>query len=327
MKEILAKSAEKVFITTIPPIKFGEDQDNAFIKACNLMFNSQGNNYTYEYLMGICGAAFKLHFDPHWCPSSVDPTTGYDVSNDLLRATGYKGEMHRIDHNNPDDINDLFSRIKIQIDRGIPIPALNINLDMEWGLIIGYSKKEPAILCHSYSENNTYILAERAPWVTLFLGEHHQIPAKDELFHNSLRIASNITRTEQYDGYKSGLKAFEAWIAKLTELVETKTRFMDFEANLVILNSLLDSRNAAVRYLLSFNYKMLNGNDLINNYREEVLLLKDMLVNILPDYNSKEKAWTKAVLNKQIEILNIIYYLEKENIELIEEEIESYQEL
>ena len=36
----------------------------------------------YTYLMGVSGSAFRIHFHKDWCPSSPDPTCGFDAGGE-----------------------------------------------------------------------------------------------------------------------------------------------------------------------------------------------------------------------------------------------------
>ena len=62
MKSRVVETEEKVFIDKIPQLKWAEGTDNSFIRSTQLTLNALGENYSYEFLMGISGAAFRLHF-------------------------------------------------------------------------------------------------------------------------------------------------------------------------------------------------------------------------------------------------------------------------
>ena len=68
MKSKVVESEESVFIEKIPRLKWSENRDNSFIGSVHLSLNALGENYSYNFLMGISGAAFRLHFKPDWCP-------------------------------------------------------------------------------------------------------------------------------------------------------------------------------------------------------------------------------------------------------------------
>jgi len=326
MKSEVVQTKDKVFIDKIPRLMWGENTDNSFIRSAQLALNALGENYSYEFLMGISGTAFRLHFHPDWCPSSADSTTGFDVSRVLFKSLGYKSELHSIDDNSFDDIKSLYKRIITQINLGIPIVAINLKVCPEWGIITGYLKNKPGIICRTYfDKTDEYSLAERAPWLSFFIGEKGIPMDNDELFENSLKIAIQLAKTDEFEEYKSGYSAFKKWIEELkkqTESIKTKM-FKEYEVNLTIFNYLLDARKAAVGYLTSMNNKMKRGDLIIDNYKKEVELLKETQKNILPSFKADAKSWTADIINKQIDILKWVFSMEKETIDLFEEELKN----
>lgn len=326
MKSGVAETKDEIFIDKIPRLKWGENVDNSFIRSAQLSLNALGESCSYEYLMGISGAAFRLHFHPDWCSSSADSTTGFDVSRILFKSLGYKSELYSIDDKSFADIKSLYQKIITQINLGIPIIAINLKVCPEWGIITGYLKNRPGILCRTYfDETDEYSLAERAPWLTFFIGEKGKTMDTEVIFKNSLKIAIQLAKTDEFESYKSGYSAFEKWIKELEKhslSIKTKV-FEEHEVNLTIFNYLLDSRQAAVGYLASMKDKMKQGALIIENYQQEVDLLREAQKNILPSFNSEPKSWTEDILNKQINVLTQIIMIEKENIDLFEDELEN----
>jgi len=324
MKSKVVETEDKVFIDKIPRLKWAENRDNSFIRSAQLTLNALGENYSYEFLMGISGAAFRLHFHPDWCPSSADSTTGFDVSRVLFKSLGYKSELCSIDHNSFDDIKTLYKQIITQINLGIPIVAINLMSHTEWGIITGNLKNKPGILCRTYfDKTDDYSLAERAPWLSFFIGEKGKPLDEDELFKNSLKIAVQLAKTDKFEIYKSGFSAFRKWIEELKKQSESIKTFVfkEYEINLTIFNYLLDSRKAALEYLTSMNDKMKRGDLIINNYKKEVELLKETQKNILPSFNAKAHSWTVDIINKQVDVLTRVLKIEKNTINLFEEEL------
>jgi len=326
MKSEVVETEDKVFIDKIPQLKWAEGTDNSFVRAAQLTLNALGEDYSYEYLMGISGAAFRLHFHPDWCPSSADSTTGFDVSRVLFKSLGYKSELNSIDDNNFDDIKSLYQKIIAQINLGIPIIATNLKVCPEWGIITGYLKNKPGILCRTYfDKTEEYSLAEHAPWLSFFVGEKGEAMNDDELFNNSLKIAVELAKTNKFDEYKSGYSAFKKWIEELKKQAEAIKTFVfkEYEINLTIFISLLDSRKAAVGYLTLMKDKMKKGDLIIDKYKKEVELLKEIQRNNLPSFKATANSWTAEIINKQIDILTQILRIEKKTIHLFEEELKN----
>jgi hypothetical protein len=111
-------------------------------------------------------------------------------------------------------------------------------------------------------------------------------------------------------------------LKKQAEAIKTFV-FKEYEINLTIFNSLLDSRKAAVGYLTLMVDKMKKGDLIINNYKKEVELLTETQKNVLPSFNAKAHSWTADIINKQVDILREVLSLEKKTIHLINEELES----
>jgi len=328
MKSEVIETKDKVYIGNIPRLEWAKNTDNSFIRSSQLTLNALGENYTYDFLMGISGAAFRLHFNLDWCPSSADSTSGFDVSRVLFKSLGYKSVLHSMDDKSFDDIKSLYRKIIDQINLGIPIIAINLKVCPEWGIITGYLKNRPGILCRTYFDaSDEYSLADRAPWLTFFIGEKSETMDNDILFENSLKIAVRLAKTEKFEEYKSGFSAFKYWIEELKKHSDNPktTMFEEYEVNLTIFQYLLDSRQAAVEYLdiMNKSNRMKRGDLIIDNYKKEVYLLKDLARNVLPSFDSKKKDWTKDIVNKQVDILSQILSIEKETIDLIEEELDN----
>jgi len=135
MKNKIIETNEKLFIDNMPKLEWGKNTDTSFIRSSQLALNALGENYSYDYLMGISGAAFRFHFNTEWCPSASDATTGFDVSKVLFNSLGYKCELVQIDDNSFEDIKSLYHRIIKQINHGIPIVAINLKDWGVWGII------------------------------------------------------------------------------------------------------------------------------------------------------------------------------------------------
>ncbi|MEA3479332.1 MAG: hypothetical protein U9R60_14180 [Bacteroidota bacterium] len=222
MKASVCDNGERVFIESIPKLNWKEGRDTSFIGSSLLILNALGERVEYGYLMGISSAAFRFHFHPDWCPSAGDVTTGFDVSGGLFKSLGYAYETVIIDDSSFDEIRSLYQRLIHQINRGIPVPGINLKVCPEWGIITGYLKKRPGLLCRTYfDETSDYSLAVK------------------------------LGKTDRFEEYRSGLSAFRLWIEELrkhAQLVEPGV-FEHHEVHLTLFNCLLDARKAALNFL------------------------------------------------------------------------------
>jgi hypothetical protein len=239
---------------------------------------------------------------------------------------GYNCELHKIDDNNFEEIKGLYGRIISQINNSKPIVAINLKVCPEWGIITGYLKDRPGILCRTYfDESEDYSLAEYAPWLSFFIGDRKETPDKKDLILNSLKIAVQLAKTDSFEKYYSGFAAFLNWIEVLHKYSESKKKFDKIEENWTLFNILLDARRSAYNYL-NKHIDLINlrkGKEIITNYKKEVKILSDLQTNILPNHDSKSKEWTSEILNKQIDCLAKVLEIERENIELIEKVLDN----
>jgi len=327
MSAKVIETHDKVFIDCIPRMKYGENMDNTFVRSAQLSLNALGENYTYDYLMGISGAAFRLHFHPDWCPSSADATVGFDVSRVLFKSLGYKCEFVKIDDNSFKDIRSLYKKIIAQINLGRSIVSINLKACPDWGIITGYLKNKPGILCRTYfDETEEYSLAEHAPWLNFFIGEMDKALSTDELFIQSLRLAVQLAKTENFEMYKSGFSAFEKWVEELNLLIKLRDKKMlaeKTEIHFVIFNILLDARRSAVNYLtaLHADEKIKSGDKVIENYKKVVNLLKASSEHLFNSTGSDPARQMEEMIRRQIEDLRLILELEKKAIHTIEQGI------
>jgi len=325
----LAETKDMVFITELPPLEWGKHRDTSFVRSAQLALNALGENYSYDFLMGICGAAFRFHFNADWCPSASDVTTGFDVSKVLFKSLAYDCRLHAIDDQSFDDIKVLYKELIEQINRGIPIVAINLKEIPVWGVITGYLKKQPGILCRTYfDEGSRYSLAEHAPWLSFFIGKKGSSLESHVLYKNSLVIAVELATTSSFEKYNSGFTAFEKWMDELkrhSKLLKAGA-FEEHEVNLTMVYNLLDARRAAHEYLVLMNnrHPIQRGKMIKDNYRKELSLLEDLVNTVLPSYDTGQKEWTSDIISKQVDVLRQILDLEKESISWMEEELKTF---
>ena len=328
----LKETEKEVFIEGIPRMQFGTGMDCSFIRSAQVALDAIGESYSYSFLMGISGAAFRIHFHPDWCPSAGDVTAGFDVSRTLFRHLGHRAEMVAIDDNQFTDIRTFYGKIVAHIDRGIPVIAINLKGCPEWGLITGYLKDRPGLLCRTFfDEPDSYSRADRAPWLSLFIAgkQESRIP-EEQLLENSLRQAILLADTDQFGEYASGFSAYEYWIGELQELAGTPDRERLGEiigVNRMLFHLLYDARRSAHQFFQETGLRdhFSRGREIAGRYGALGDLLLDALDNRLtrtghdPAICTAEDSaeWTVEVLHRQIALLQDALDLEREAIGLI----------
>jgi hypothetical protein len=330
MSARLKETSDKVYIEGIPPMRYGEHMDNSFIRSVQLCLNALGEHYSYEYLMGISGAAYRLHFDPKWCPSSTDATCGFDVSIVIFKYLGYSAEFKRINHNSFSEIKGLYALIRKQIDQGKPIVAINLMGNMDWGIVAGYLKNEPGIVCRTYyDESSEYSIASRAPWLNFFIGEKKNGLSKEELYKNSLKVAVQLAEAQKFDEYYSGFLAYEKWISRLNKINDSYSPediAQILEIHFIIFNALLDARRATVKYLsaLKPDLRSKNMDRVIKHYEDIIKILENTSNTPGNETRLDQASIIKAIFKKQSEALSEALLKERMAIELLKEEINSW---
>jgi len=274
----IRKEKDRVFIDHIPVLRWGEGMDNSFVRSVQLTLNALGENYSYIFLMGVSGAAFRLHFHPEWHADSVDATTGFDVSKILFSSLGYEADLHSINKERPDAVKSLYRRVTAQIDRGIPVIAGKLKGDHGWGIIAGYLKNRSGFICRTFfDQNGEYELVETVPERSFIIDKKGHARDYRELFRDSVRTAIQLAKTKSFSGYRSGFNAFETWIGKLNER-PVSMGDKELRSNSIIFNCLTDSRQAAAGYMILMNNhtNLKNGDRIVAGYSDEVDLLKDV---------------------------------------------------
>ena len=327
MKANTTETNDMIFIDGIPPMNYGENKDNTFVRSVQLSLNALGENYSYDHLMGISGAAFRIQFDPGWCPSSADATCGFDVSHEIFKSLGYSARFKRINHNSFQDIKDLYSEIKTQIDQGRPIVAINLMGDMEWGVITGYLRNEPGILCRTFNdESEEYSRAKRAPWLNFFISDKKSDFTPGDLFSRSLELAIMLANTRKFEEYYSGFAAYEKWIEKISQLADrsdSKDIQHTMEIHFILWNTLLDARRAAFNYLVraGADKKLTGGQNIIECYKKILHELENPPHVSGRDQISDPMAGISDKIRSQAEVLKHAYHIEQEAIHFIEKEL------
>jgi len=320
-------AGDHIQIENIPRMQWGQNTENSFIRSSQLTLNALGESFTYPFIMGISGAAFRFQFHPDWCPSASDATAGFDVSKKLFNSLGYKTELIKIDDGRFTEIQRLYTKIIEQINKGYPIIANNLKVCPEWGIITGYVRTKPGIICRTcFDEGDEYSLAEHAPWLSYFIREREKEPLDTKtLFFNSLAIAIKLAKTDYFGDYASGLKAFQVWIDHISGYIQNNKRFDQIQVNLSLINILIDARISAVNYLgeMVNRYPIKSGLIIINNYLKELQLLQELHTDILPVFNDHPSVWTSDILTRHVHILKGVMKLEFETLELLEEALNS----
>lgn len=118
-----------------------------------------GEPYTYEQIMGMSGACFRLCFVDVWDYSCTDALVAYDYAAPLYRAIGYSFRVaERLEKQ-----ERKAERLAIMEDirNGRPVLAINLRVAPEWGVITGYTDSGKRFLCRTYFDGEVFDALEQ----------------------------------------------------------------------------------------------------------------------------------------------------------------------
>lgn len=258
--EEFTRGVEKV-LAGVEELGWFTGQECTFVGALTAAMRAIGEDVTYDYLMGVSGAAFRLLFrQSRPDNSSPDAVTVYDHSEPAMKALGYVADwdlVPKADRDNPEGIRNTRERIMHSIDKERPVVAMVRSGD--WGLIVGYSDGGTAFHCRSYwDKTQGYSRAENWPrprdwpWPNMVIGEKRHRPSRKASVTRSLQIAIELAKTssfhtEQFGEHASGFAAYEIWAQTLLD--ESKRPDLNDCCNNYCYVSLVDAREAAAKYL------------------------------------------------------------------------------
>lgn len=331
IKEILPDidyDEDAVVIEGIGRLAWETGESNSFMGALARIVEYLNIEKDYTSLMGTSAAAFRILFHENWCPSSPDPTVGYDCAAVALKNSNLIGEYLFYDEK---AANEEMIRQKIMesIDKKMPVIAIDLITVAEWGLIVGYQKNGEELLVRTYFDKRKgYDIAEKFPWVVMTISQREGTIDDGKNFKKSLTIAQELYETEKYEAYYSGIAALKYWIKRLAE--------EDFEslnderytevmlANAWIYERLAHDRKIGAAYLKSFVTEFPQIKDDINALAsiyeaEQRLIAEAGMIAPYPEQVQKRTDWTAEMRNKQIEILTQVLEQEKEAYSIIKE--------
>ncbi len=251
-QDLVADKDAKV-ITGVPALGWHENKSNSFMGALEAVLRQQGVEGDYAYVCGVSGAAFRTHFFDTWCPSSPDPTCGFDAASEALAAVGLKATWLHVSSDGKNK-PQIVAAIKKSIDAGMPVLALDLRNLPEWGVITGYQKNGQEFFCRTCFDNRKgYELAEKFPSAVAILAKLARTRAAKEGVRRSFRtVVQNLT-TKKYGEYYSGLAAFDKWVERLRTDDFTKLDSVQLsnvvQANYWIYDRVVTDRQTGLAYL------------------------------------------------------------------------------
>jgi len=270
--ELFLKNNARCILPGIPLLEWEKGMDCCWAGAAVLALQYMGEPYTYEQIMGLSGACYRLNFANVWDWSATDALVAFDYVTPLMNAIGYKNVFcERLEKNERPAERQ---RIVDDLRRGRPVIAINLRIAAEWGVITGYADSGKTFYCRTYfdkdylNENKDYLEADNWPFLIQHFGEKKEKPNDKENLKASLEtfIASFNAPCER--GYFQGKEAYTLWALGLcNEKLWRKSLKNKKEeirrrlgVNESMLMNLIDARHSAAVYLRE-NAALLPGAD------------------------------------------------------------------
>ena len=257
MNDALPDSDAKL-IAGVPNLSWNEM--NSFMGSLQAIGHKLGDHAGYAFLCGVSGAAFRTHFFDTWCPSSPDPTCGYDAGTAALKARGLSPTWLHVSSDGKNK-PQILAEIKKSIDAGMPVLAIDLIETPEWGIIIGYQKNGDELLCRTYfDKRKAFDVAQKFPFAVAVLRRAGKVPDAEASIKQGFGIVVENLTSPKYGEYFSGLAAFDKWMARLRDDDFTKldsTKLSDVvQANYWTYQRLIADRKTGIEYLKAVAQRM-----------------------------------------------------------------------
>lgn len=215
-------------VEQVPHLQFGKGMDCSWAGALYISLHTMGIQTTYEEVMGVSGACWRMAFAPVWDYSSVDGLVAYDHASPAFKAYGYHpiwADRVSREERSLEKLSLMDSIRKHQL----PI-TINLRVAPEWGVITGYLDNGNRLLCRSYFDEETfeglkddtdfqeemkatqgYLYVDNWPFAIVRFGEPADPPSAAESLLASLKIKVESMSILESRGYKMGYEALKTW--------------------------------------------------------------------------------------------------------------------
>lgn len=216
-----------------------------------------GEPYSYDQIMGMSGACYRICFTDVWDYSCTDALVAYDYAAPLYSAIGYGFRM--VERLEKQERKAERQAIMDDIQKGRPVLAINLRVAPEWGVITGYTDNGNRFLCRTYfdsqvfdaleqedgsgqagdespadgaiqagnkeqtdrrmvyEENGGYLFSDFWPFLIAHFGEKGERKSFMDILKTSLSVLIDSFEAEENRGYHQGKDAYKAWIRGLSK--------------------------------------------------------------------------------------------------------------
>ncbi|MDF2544385.1 MAG: helix-turn-helix protein [Herbinix sp.] len=337
---IYQKDTSYCILPDIMTLEWEKGMDCTWAGAVYGALHYMGEPYSYEQIMGISGACYRIAFTPVWDWSSVDALVAFDYSSILFRAIGY--EQIWANRVEKEERSNERNKIMRDIQNGKPVIAINLRIAPEWGIITGYLENGKSLLCRTYfdkeylNDKKDYLESDFWPFLITHFGEIVERPTEEEIVKDSLNalLASFVAPCER--GYYQGKEAYEKWIEGLKDekLWDTSNRKEDIDRRLGVNDSMLlnliDARRCAYQYLNEVMEKFEGDRkeklfEVVMSYKQMYEMLEAFRTKLLTmnqdniKYNEivTKREYSASFRSEQVTLLNRAIELEDEIVTIV----------
>jgi hypothetical protein len=327
----LVRQDGRTFLAGMEKLAWRPEQTNSVMRTVAIAMQTAGHKqYTYQYLMGASGLAFR--FQTHkdgWCPSSPHACCGQLAIDRLDALLPYEVIEHRDfwdrHKQDPSILAAMHKDIRASIDRGIPVPFGS----EENGLIVGYTD-DGKLLGRNYGDRGEPGIKEitQVAWGYMPWGKAQQPPAAREVAIESLKTAVMLAHARRINGYDEGFYALTNYVARLRDAKAyedpDESKRPGHLGNAFIYECFCDARSQAAGYLASirgeFGAKAAAEIDAAAGlYTQIAARLADPCpVTIAPYPWMKDRPWTQELRNRQADIMESCLALERQAVAHLE---------
>ncbi|WP_058301144.1 helix-turn-helix domain-containing protein [Gorillibacterium timonense] len=339
-----SSAADNWIVEGIEPLAFGQGRDCSWGGAMLAALKAYGEDTSYEEVMGVSGACWRVAFTPHWDYSSADALVAYDYAAPAFAAYGIAPVWS--DRIGPEARKEEKQRIMADLRRGRLPVAINLRVAPEWGVITGYLDNGNTLLCRSFFDQETfdelkddpdfqaemrktkgYLHVDHWPFALVRFGDQGPVPSPLRNLIRSLQVRLESMGMADNRGYRLGYAALQTWRdGLLDEEWYSRADASDFARRLSVnhfcMQALVDARRCAAVYLQEA-LSLSEMEPVIKPLAEMAAGYKEMLprleafydgmpsgatVNLFP---TVKQAWSQEQRIAQAELLDVIIHLEQ----------------
>ncbi len=324
MGEKLNKTEEQTRLEKVASLRWDKWGNSVIGAITAILAAAHNKDYTYEYLMGISGCAFRLQVHSGTlCASSPHADCGYSCTNDIFELLPFSIHEYKLAKKSEAYCETARQAVVASINQGYAVLA-----DAEEsGLVIGYTNDHKLIFRSFWDSNDTVSDYHTWPWGFRIISPLNKVIDYKELRRHALKKISTLARAELVNDYYCGLAAYDKWVDLLLDVSENAEEAVMHNmllSNAWIYNSLVDARQAGQKFLHEIlplcqaaNQELLGK--CIENYQKMSELLTENRSCVVYPWEMEGISWGIDTRLQQIEVIKKCKFYEQEIVKYIDQ--------